>query len=69
MTKQTYLTKRILARCIRRAFKGKKKEAMELMGYVIEAQGNYIVKEWASSKIERIKKISTGKRKLKIILD
>lgn len=65
-----YLTKRVLASAIKRAFKGKKKEAMELMGYVIEAQGNYIVKEWASGRVERLKKISNRRgRPRKMVLD
>lgn len=49
-----YLTKRILVRLARTAFRKAAKESMERMGYIVVAEHGWIIKKFRDGRIERL---------------
>lgn len=62
--KQTvYLTTRILERALKKYTKNLTQKAMDIQGYVVIAEGDWIVKKFKDGKIEKIKKYKNFKKK------
>jgi hypothetical protein len=55
--KPVYLTKRILERAARKAFREAAKSSMERMGYVVVEQDGWIIRLFKDGKIEQIEQI------------
>jgi len=66
---KAYLTKRTLVRATRKASADLTSEAMRIKGYVIAAQGNWIVKIYNSGKLEKLSQISRASRHEPVVLD
>lgn len=64
-----YLTKEILLRKSKQAITKAADDAMEMVGYVIKAEGGWVVKEYQDGRKERIKAIETVVLPNEIILD
>ncbi|KYG72264.1 hypothetical protein EV198_0331 [Roseivirga ehrenbergii] len=67
--KPEYLTKRILFSRTNKALKDAAEEAMELVGYVVVAEGDWVVKKYQDGRIEQIKRLEVVEQPEKIILD
>ena len=67
--KKEYLTKRLLKRGSKKAFKLASKEAMEANGYVVIVVDGWVVKEFADGKIEKLEKLDTELTDQELILD
>jgi hypothetical protein len=63
-----YLTKRILVTAAKAGIRRAARETMELMGYTIVAQGNWVVKKYQDGHTERISPITRHKRPANIVL-
>jgi len=55
-----YLTKRLVARQSRMAFKEKAENAMKLIGHIIVAEAGWIVRKTEDGQTIRLKKIETS---------
>lgn len=58
---EAYLTKRTLVRATRKASACLSEEAMKIKGYVIQAEGNWVVKIYNSGKREKLSQINHQK--------
>jgi hypothetical protein len=68
--KTEYLTKRLIERQSRLAFRQKAKDAMALIGHTIVAEKGWIVKKNDDGTVDQLKKIKTlEKVPRKLILD
>ena len=57
----TYLTTRAIERALSKATRHLTEEAMDLMGYVITVEDNWVVKKYKDGKVERIEEIERVK--------
>jgi hypothetical protein len=64
-----YLTKALLLRKSKQAITKAADDAMEMVGYVIKAEGGWVVKEYQDGRKEQIKAIEAVVRPNEIILD
>ncbi len=63
-----YLTKRILVNAAKAGIRHAARETMELMGYTIVAEDNWVVKKYRDGYTEKISPITKHKRPGKIVL-
>ncbi len=63
------LTKRVVVRAGGNAVRKASARAMAIEGFVIKAEGGWIVRHYADGKVEKLKRISTAKHPSKIVLD
>jgi len=68
-SKKEYITKRLLKRGSKKAFKLASKEAMEANGYIIVVKDGWVVKEFSDGRIERQEKLDSELAGLELILD
>ncbi len=64
-----YISKRLVERKSKKAFKIAAKRAMIDYGYVIIVKDGWVVKEFLSGKIEKIEKLSPQNLNQELILD
>jgi len=57
----TYLTTRAIERALSKATRHLTEEAMELMGYVVTVEDNWVVKKYKDGTVERIEEIKKVK--------
>jgi hypothetical protein len=68
-SKKEYITKRLLERGSKRAFKSASKEAMKANGYVVVVLDGWVVKEFSDGQIERLEKLDSALADLELKLD
>ena len=68
-SKKEYITKRLLKRRSKSAFKSASKEAMEANGYVVVVADGWVVKEFSDGRVERLEKLDTEQADQELILD
>jgi len=68
-TEKKYVTKRLVARLSKSAFKSASSEAMEANGYVVVVKDGWVVKEFSDGRIEAMEKLDADLAKLKPVLD
>jgi hypothetical protein len=66
---KAYLTKRITARAAKSGFKQAAQETIKIMGFSIEAQGDWLVKKFPDGRVEKLERIAKAPKKIKIFLD
>jgi hypothetical protein len=54
---KAYLTKRLLARAARAGIRKAAKKAMDIMGYTVVVDGDWVVKKFADGTIEKLKQL------------
>ena len=64
-----YLTKRTLVRATRKASTDLSKEAMRIKGYVVKAEGKWVVKIYDSGMRERLAKINLVNLHQPVVID
>lgn len=52
-----YLTKRMVVAAAKAAGKRAEKKAMEIMGYVVVTQGEWVVKKFKDGRVEKLSKL------------
>lgn len=67
--KKKYISKRLVERKSKVAFKSAAKKAMTNIGYVIVVKDGWVVKEYSNGKVEKIEKLSSHSANQKLILD
>ena len=68
-SEKEYVTKRLLKRGSKKAFKTASKEAMEAIGYVVVVANGWVVKEFSDGRIERLEQLDTEQADLELRLD
>jgi len=64
-----YVSKRLVARGSKRAFKKAAGKAMEENGYVVVAKDGWVVKEFSDGRIERLHKLDVVDLNTEVLLD
>jgi hypothetical protein len=64
-----YVSKRLVARGSKRAFKKAADKAMEENGYVVVAKDGWVVKEFSDGRIERLHKLDVVDLNTEVLLD
>ena len=64
-----YVSKRLVARGSKRAFKKAAGKAMEENGYVVVAKDGWVVKEFSDGRIERLHKLDIVDLNTEVLLD
>jgi hypothetical protein len=67
--KVEYVSKRLVARGSKRAFKKAAGKAMEENGYVVVAKDGWVVKEFSDGTIERLHQLDTAVVNTEVLLD
>ncbi len=68
-SKIKYISKRLVLRGSKKAFKQSANQAMKENGFVIVAKDGWVVKEFSDGTIEKIEKIDTTANDFKVVLD
>ncbi len=68
VAKKVYLTKRVLLSAVNKGFSAAAAETMEIQGYNVIAEGDWVIKVYADGTKERIKKIAPVARPANITL-
>ena len=68
-TTDNYLTKRILKSAAKSGLKKAAKKTMQVMGYAVIAKGDWVVREYADGRVEKVSKINPVNRSKRIALD
>jgi hypothetical protein len=66
---EAYLSKRTIQRATRKASAGLNEEAMITMGYVVRAEGEWVIKVHDTGKEERIERIVQVNTPEQVVLD
>ena len=64
-----YVSKRLVARGSKKAFKKAAVKAMEKNGYVVVAKDGWVVKEFSDGRIERLHQLDTAVVNTEVLLD
>ena len=64
-----YISKRLIQRSSKRAFKNAAKEAMEVNGYVVVVKDGWVVKEFKNGCIERMVELDKNSANQELVLD
>lgn len=68
-SKIKYISKRLVLRGSKKAFKQAARQAMEENGFVVIAKDGWVVKEFSDGTVEKIEKIDTTTTDFKVVLD
>ena len=60
-TETAYLTTRALERALSKATRNLTEKAMDIQGYVVTMENNWVVKKYKSGRVERMKRIRSVK--------
>ncbi len=64
-----YVSKRLVARGSKRAFKSAATKAMKENGYVVVARDGWVIKEFSNGTVERLHQLVEADANIKLLLD